>query len=76
MFNSNVVRIYVPGDSSLKVGDVIELNLPKSSGTTKKPEGEELVGGNYVISRLRHNITTTGKTKHYVSMDCNKVGFK
>lgn len=76
MFNSNVVRIYVPGDSSLKVGDVIELNLPKSSGTTKKPEGEELVGGNYVISRLRHNITTTGKTKHYVSMDCNKVGYK
>lgn len=76
MFNANVVRIYVPGDSSLKVGDVIELNLPKSSGTTKTPESEELVGGNYVISRLRHNITTTGKTKHYVSMDCNKVGYK
>ena len=50
LFNSNVIRIYVPGDSSLKVGDVVELNLPKSDGTTKKSSDNQLVGGNYIIT--------------------------
>jgi hypothetical protein len=34
LFNSNFVRVYIPGDSSIKAGDVVELNLPQSSGTT------------------------------------------
>lgn len=74
LFNSNFVRAYIPGDSSIKVGDVIELNLPKATGTTESRGTDDLVDGNYIVSRLRHNITTVGKTKHYISMDCNKVG--
>lgn len=74
LFNSNFVRAYVPGDSSIKVGDVIELNLPKATGTTESKGTDTLADGNYIVSRLRHNITTVGKTKHYISMDCNKVG--
>lgn len=76
IFNSNLVRVYVPGDSSIKVGDVVELNLPNASGTTEIKSDETLVGGNYIITRLRHNITTVGKAKHYISMDCNKVGLR
>mgnify|MGYP007038829782 CR=1 FL=1 len=74
LFNSNFVRTYIPGDSSIKAGDVIELNLPKASGTTGPKGTDDLVDGNYIVTRLRHNITTVGKTKHYISMDCNKVG--
>lgn len=74
LFNSNFVRAYIPGDSALKVGDVIELNLPKASGTTESKGTDNMVDGNYIVSRLRHNITTVGKTKHYISMDCNRVG--
>ena len=74
LFNSNFVRAYIPGDSSIKAGDVIELNLPKASGTTESKGTDDLVGGNYIVTRLRHNITTVGKTKHYISFDCNKVG--
>jgi len=73
LFNANVIRIYIPGDSSVKVGDVIEINLPKSDGTTKRAS-DQLTPGNYIITRLRHNITTSGKAKHYISFDCNKVG--
>ena len=76
LFNSNYVRVYIPGDSSIKVGDVIELNLPQASGTTNVKSDDNLVGGNYIISRMRHNLTTSGKAKHYISMDCNKVGLK
>jgi hypothetical protein len=74
LFNSNFVRAYIPGDSSIKAGDVIELNLPKATGTTENRGTDDLVDGNYIVTRLRHNITTVGKTKHYISMDCNKVG--
>lgn len=74
LFNSNFVRVYIPGDSSIKVGDVIELNLPEASGTTDSKGEDKLVGGNYIVTRLRHNLTTVGKAKHYISMDCNKVG--
>jgi hypothetical protein len=74
LFNSNFVRAYIPGDSSIKAGDVIELNLPKASGTTEAKGTDDLVDGNYIVTRLRHNITTVGKTKHYISFDCNKVG--
>lgn len=74
IFNSNFVRVYIHGDSSIKVGDVIELNLPKASGLTETKNVDELVGGNYIVTRLRHNITTVGKCKHYISMDCNKMG--
>lgn len=76
LFNSNFVRVYIPGDSSIKAGDVIELNLPQASGTTEIKSDDDLVGGNYIVSRLRHNLTTSGKTKHYISMDCNKVGLR
>ena len=74
LFNSNFVRTYIPGDSSIKAGDVIELNLPIASGTTEAKGTDNTVDGNYIVTRLRHNITTVGKTKHYISMDCNKVG--
>lgn len=74
LFNSNFTRLYIPGDSSIKVGDVIELNLPKATGTTESKGTDDTVDGNYIVTRLRHNITTVGKTKHYISMDCNRVG--
>ena len=74
IFNSNFVRVQIPGDSSLKAGDLVELNLPSASGLTETKKADELVGGNYIVSRLRHNITTTSKAKHYISMDCNKFG--
>ncbi|NDG29046.1 hypothetical protein EB118_02970 [bacterium] len=76
IFNSNSVRVYIPGDSSIKAGDVVELNLPQASGTTSPKSDDILVGGNYIVTRLRHNITTSGKAKHYISMDCNKVGLR
>lgn len=75
IFNAMFVRVMIPGDSSIKVGDVVELNIPQATGQTGARQAETLVGGNYIVTRLRHNITTMGKSKHYIAMDCNKVGF-
>lgn len=77
LLNQNVIRILVPGDNYLSAGDVIEVNLPEVSGTTEKKTKDRLSSGNYLVTKLRHNITMEegGKPKHSVSMDCVKVGY-
>ena len=78
LLNQNVVRVLVPGDNYLSVGDVVELSLPEMSGTTERKSKDRMNSGNYLVTKLRHLITMEegGKPKHLVSMDCAKVGYK
>lgn len=78
LLNQNVVRVLVPGDNYLSVGDVVELSLPETSGTTERKSKDRMNSGNYLVTKLRHLITMEegGKPKHLVSMDCAKVGYK
>lgn len=77
LLNQNVIRILVYGDSYLSVGDVINVELPEVSGTTEKKTKDRMSSGNYIVTKLRHNITMEegGKPKHTISMDCIKVGY-
>lgn len=75
LFNQNITRCMVYGDSFLSVGDMITLNLPDVSGTTGKKSNDERFSGNYMITKLRHIITQEDKKfKHNIAFDCNKVG--
>jgi hypothetical protein len=78
LLNQNTVRVLVPGDSYLSVGDVIDLSLPETSGTTERKTKDRMNSGNYIVVKLRHTITMEegGKPKHLISMDCAKVGYK
>lgn len=77
LINQNIIRILIHGDSYMSVGDVIEVNLPEVSGTTEKKTKDRLSSGNYLVTKLRHNITMEegGKPKHTISMDCVKIGY-
>lgn len=74
LLNSNVVRVLVHGDSGLKVGDVVTLDLPAMTGTTGKKKDDKMIAGNYLIVRLRHMITPSTKSKHQIVFDCVSVG--
>ena len=74
LFNSNVLRLYIVGDSTIKAGDVITVNFTKADGLTGGISTDDPNNGNYIITRIRHILTTSGKLKHYISLDCNKVG--
>lgn len=78
LLNQNTVRVLVPGDNFLSVGDVVELSLPEVSGTTERKTKDRMNSGNYIVIKLRHIITMEegGKPKHLISMDCSKVGYK
>ena len=77
LLNQNIIRILTYGDNYLAVGDVIEVNLPEVSGTTEKKTKDRLSSGNYLVTKLRHNITMEegGKPKHTICMDCVKIGY-
>lgn len=74
LFNSNILRLYIVGDSTIKAGDVINVNFAKAEGLTGGVSTDDPNNGNYIITRIRHILTTSGKLKHYISLDCNKVG--
>lgn len=74
LLNSDVTRVKVYGDSGLKVGTLITMNLPEASGTTGKKQRDQLSSGNYMIVRLRHMITTSTKSKHEIVFDAVKMG--
>lgn len=76
LFNQNVTRCMAYGDNYLTVGDMIQLNLPDTSGTTEKKSNDARFSGKYMITKLRHIITQEDKKfKHNIAFDCNKIGF-
>lgn len=73
---SNITRIFVYGDPSITVGEVIKCNFPDIDGlTTKKTELSKTQSGNYLITKLRHKITLAGPPTYTQSMEIIKTGF-
>jgi len=54
--NAIRLQIIVPGDSQRRVGEMIRLNIP----TVEPKEGrlDELMSGNYLISKIKHVISS------------------
>lgn len=81
LLSENVIRLLVEGDSGLKVGMGIQVELPQvtqrvdQKGNTCQTEKEESVHGNYIIYRLCHMIAPAGAPTHKVSFDAIKIGF-
>jgi hypothetical protein len=49
--------IHVNGDSSVSAGDVVTIEVPKTDGLSRTSiDPEPLVGGNYLVARVRHMI--------------------
>lgn len=78
LLNENVLRVLINGDSYISAGDVVKLNLPDTSGTSEKKAGDRMNSGNYIITKLRHIISTEqgAKPKHQIAFDCARMGYK
>lgn len=76
MFNQNVIRIMIHGDTSLMAGDLIDINLPEVKGTTSSKKPDSFNSGRYMVVRLRHMIIKDVKHKHTITADVVKIGFK
>lgn len=68
-------RIEIYGDLAINAGDVIEVQIPTSSGLTKggdKEPTDKRYSGNFMVSRLVSNISLMGP-KHIHSMTCELI---
>lgn len=70
------VRVRVYGDTDLKVGDVIKLNIPEIYGHSGngKPKKAEIFSENYIVTALKHRCDMQDKNdfQHYIVMECRK----
>lgn len=71
LINSSFVRIKIHGDSGLKVGSIINITTPLSSGYDENQNDEE--SGNYLVLRLRHILTGGVSPIHEIVLDCTRV---
>jgi hypothetical protein len=74
LFNSVVIDIFVHGDSSLTVGDLVELDIIERKGTTDRSEKEQRLSGKFVVCGLRHLIGIGAAPQHRVAMRLQKMG--
>lgn len=67
------VRVRTYGDTNIRVGDVIALDLPVVSGATERPKGKIFVS-NYIVTNLKHQVERQedGKFNHFLVMDVSK----
>ena len=64
-FGSIVVNFSVPGNSSRHVGDLVRFEIPTTIPDDDPevmgiPLGHQLYSGYYIVSKIRHTITTQG----------------
>jgi hypothetical protein len=61
----NAMHIRVPGDTKLKAGDVVKADIPKKVSTTGDNGNDTQLSGNFLISRIHHEVQEAGIKPRY-----------
>lgn len=58
LLNNTRLHIDIPGDSSLSIGDIVYVSVPRNSGDTQAQNiaEDKYMSGNYLITGLRHQL--------------------
>lgn len=73
---NNAMKFEIFGDPSIKVGDVVTLNIPKKADADQE-SGETQMNDKVLITRIRHRIRGSGDGPRYTMViEAVKAGFK
>ena len=61
----NAIKIRVPGDAAIKVGDMIEASIPVKSGFTGPKGNDKMLTGKFLVTRLHHQILSQAERPRY-----------
>jgi hypothetical protein len=61
----NAMKIRVYGDANLKAGDMVYAGIPNKITTTNNADTDPLLSGNFLVSRIHHDIGTAGQRPRY-----------
>ena len=65
------ITLYVNGDTTVKAGDSIQVNLPQAQTTTGTPALDPLLSNKYLVSSLCRNIGKIEDTPRYTdTLEC------
>lgn len=65
----SIIHIEVYGDTDITVGDVIKCNFPEFKDNTSEPKLSQLTSGNYLVSKIKHKISTGDRAKHTMTVE-------
>jgi hypothetical protein len=70
----NIFTIHTYGDTNIKAGDVIRLNIPEGDGSATKGASKvnKFISGYWLVGTIRHVFT---QTSYQTAMDIYKNGF-
>jgi hypothetical protein len=77
--NAYTLDIDVYGDTTLLVGDVIDLMLPEISGVTVNPPEQQIYSGNYLVLTVNNTYEKEGETgryNHFQTLELIKTNLK
>lgn len=60
----NSVQMEIPGNPSIKLGSMINLDIPKKSDTGNEA-GETQINGKFLVVGIRHKVKPAGQTPRY-----------
>tara|TARA_B100000902_G_scaffold6992_1_gene9039 strand:- start:393 stop:1817 length:1425 start_codon:yes stop_codon:yes gene_type:complete len=74
--NSLVIEITAPGTTELRVGDIVNFNLPKYAPFSREDpkDQDKYLSGRYLISAARHHVSTLNK-RHTLALELIKDSF-
>lgn len=66
LLNSMKLRVDLPGDSGLSVGQLVVIDVPENSASTQSQtiKSDKMMSGTYLITGLRHRIVRNKYTCH------------
>lgn len=68
----NITLIEIYGDTDITVGDVIMCNFPELKDDTRDPQLSKLTTGNYLVSKIKHKISTGDRARHLMTVELIK----
>lgn len=75
--SQNQLDIEVPGNSSIKAGEMALINIPKKVSITGMNSGEVLVNGKFLLAKVAHIIKRPSfRPRYVVSMECLKGAYE
>lgn len=75
-FNGIRYRLEVPGNSSLRIGQLVELNIPSRTGEDiEQQRFDRFYSGNYLITSLKHTFTPA-QTSYSTTIEVVSAGYR
>jgi hypothetical protein len=66
-----LLTLYVYGDTTVKAGDTIQVNIPQAISLTSSPVTDPLISNKYMVSRLCRSIGKIEETPRYTeTLEC------